>query len=125
MRIQNQVCTYEQAVKLRELGVSQDSLHYINSNHLVFNPEVGKKQNLPSAYTVAELGVMLPEKFKKFIYEHNNTVAYKIKFYEAYGALMDFRFTKPENIQRATDLIYLLEHKIISIELVNKRLTDS
>ncbi len=70
MKLENQVCTLEQAKKLKELGIVQDSLFY----HIECNPNVFEIEQIDensyknydkgdpvfSAFTVAELGEMLP-----------------------------------------------------------------
>src|ERR1044071_3781768 len=70
MKIEDQVCTLEQAKRLKELGVVQESEFYWmkwitvledGTEHewkVVFNKAWGEYY---SAYTVAESGVMLPD----------------------------------------------------------------
>jgi hypothetical protein len=74
MKLEQQVCTLEQAKKLRELGVDAKSyFNWVNhSTHArfsgyewsVFNPQrirdADEIVEVISAFTVAELGVMLP-----------------------------------------------------------------
>lgn len=74
MQLENQVCSLEQAKELKDLGVDQDSLFYWNSVQYPFvtalEVHYGKSDtetitafsvmtSLASAFTVAELGVML------------------------------------------------------------------
>lgn len=77
MKLEEQVCSLELAIKLKELGVPQDSLfwwystpenngtitHQIHSQEDEHEYRDGVKVggNVCSAFTVAELGEMLPE----------------------------------------------------------------
>lgn len=78
MKIENQVCTLEQAKKLKELGITQDSMFYwVNTTQglrLAYKDsykhygivgengtEVTKRMIIACAFTVAELGLMLPQ----------------------------------------------------------------
>lgn len=69
MTKEEQVCTLEQAIKLRELGMPQDSLFYWidrgGQSRLVFEKNIEFIDQLPiiSAYTVAELGEMMPYQY--------------------------------------------------------------
>lgn len=78
MKIENQVCTLEQAKKLKALGIAQESFLYweelhplegcaterlqvhFNTGHPISNSVVKESY---SAYTVAELHAMIPETF--------------------------------------------------------------
>lgn len=67
MKLEDQVTSLELSKKLKELGVKQDSLWYWMTGHekLVSKQYFGeetmlKKDLLRSAFTVAELGEMLP-----------------------------------------------------------------
>lgn len=70
MQLKQQVCSLELAKKLKELGVEQESLFYWDESPDEENAEVffqrGQKDDLfnrryISAFTVAELGEMLPK----------------------------------------------------------------
>jgi hypothetical protein len=99
MKLMNQVCTLEQAKRLKELGVSQDSLYswcgdetkrlmdngkagmavsdwvYIDLTIPPNNQELDHRSMVPNAkpfaaaYNVAELGAMLPGKFQYMDFE--------------------------------------------------------
>ena len=115
MKLKQQVCSLELAKQLKELGVKQESLFYwqeINSKKpkLVQNRNTGNENSNDeakwySAFTVAELGEMLP------------VGAWVIVKTDGAG----FRFTIPPNFideeteadARAKMLIYLLENKFI------------
>lgn len=64
MKIENQVCTLEQAKRLKELGVEQSGvMMYYNSSVgvvLLHKVEKATLDNEWCAFTVAELGEMLP-----------------------------------------------------------------
>jgi hypothetical protein len=66
MKLEDQVCSLEYAKKLKELGISQESLFcYTNDYDLEFLPSEIRNCNICiSAFTVAELGEMLPDEFK-------------------------------------------------------------
>ena len=68
MELEKQVCSCEQAIKLRELGVTQNSLWYwvvtgtrtiISDKQLIASGGLPTNKNVYSAFTVAELGNML------------------------------------------------------------------
>jgi len=70
MKFQDQVCSLELAQKLKELGAKQDSLfYYVPSDVLGYTIQLyaearqssAEKSLVFSAYTVAELGTMLPQ----------------------------------------------------------------
>ena len=84
MKLENQVCSFKLANKLKELGVKQESLFYWmsyyaspnmkgNTWHVDYPVDYdGKHYPRPSnteisAFTVAELGEMLPEKIEATI----------------------------------------------------------
>ena len=75
MELEQQVCSLELAKKLKELGVKQESLWYWNMITKEFKDYEGKSPIIAceiysnsrlwenfSAFTVAELGEMLPKK---------------------------------------------------------------
>lgn len=113
MNIEKQVCTVEQAIKLKELGVDQSvSLGYwffgdtgTNQDHFIVRnkPSDGQDSLCASAYTVGELGVMLGKEALKDHLQDDEPLN--------------------EAIDRANDLICLLEHDEYSPEMVNNRLT--
>lgn len=76
MKLEQQVVSLELAKKLKELGVRQDSLFYwylaknVNNIDLEYRPDSlaghpTHKNNYCSAFTVAELGEMLPRRITK------------------------------------------------------------
>jgi hypothetical protein len=116
MKIEDQVCSLELAQKLKELGVKQSSLFsFIYYKGMTFTGYELKQtawkledQEYVSAFTVAELGEMLPE----------NIITFKFKeMYECCFLNSPHRtnFTfKTEANARAKMLIYLLENGFIT-----------
>lgn len=135
MKLQDQVCTLEQAKKLKELGVEYEDAFwlYIKSNSvsdenyfladITSAEKIGYLKSYP-AFTVAELGVMLPVGFISFkVMAGKEFSCCKLK--ENYPEI-DFSFTSKFNTTeagaRAETLIYILERKLIAVEEVNERL---
>ena len=133
MKLEQQVCTLEQAKKLKELGVEQKVLYQWKVNDVQtvvidtpmamwierYVPPVGNA--FYAAFTVAELGVMLPN------------------YYESHKGAMDdtwycgmleggdgeyFAIEKTESEARAAMLIYLLGNHLTTPEEVNQRLNS-
>ncbi len=129
MKLENQVITIEQAHKLEELGVNAPSAFYWRypTNKWIVEPkgyfheEEEGVEWLP-AYTVAELGVMVPNmvllgyKADDFFDEYMKDVPDN----EREGKFWSLLFT-PEFL--AGLLIWLLENNHTTPEEVNNRLT--
>src|SRR5258706_5692321 len=64
MKLEDQIVSLELAKRLKEFGVKQESLFYWFINQLVYMCDLSKweksKKYIFSAFTVAELGEMLP-----------------------------------------------------------------
>lgn len=159
MKIENQVCTLKQAEKLKELGVVRQSffyyyqcivngretmpiVNYVNfdygeyvENESINNAIYGNTRNeYYSAFTVAELGVMLPD------YEASREKGYEFRPYQQYYShtqRVEWKFdnpftsyrrdtivtsTKTEAEARAAMLIWLIEERHITPDEVNQRL---
>lgn len=159
MKLEQQVCTLEQAKRLKELGVKQDSIFYwietyINRTRkfkvlpkynedgfdLVENESLQgiisgtSKNECYSAFTVAELGEMLPRDYDEVgkyytiadigygldVAEESEIIGFSIV--EAYrDTSIDYPYFHPtkgvyttEAAARAAMLIYLLENKLIT-----------
>lgn len=132
MRIEDQTCTLEQAKRLKELGVKQDSIFcycHVSTSHedsvIDILPTKWNLKDLPDlatthiadAFTVAELGEML----SKVEYEAWGNNAFMTWYtYMPYGWYCGFRNSKKiernhtgyetEVHARAAMLIYLLEN---------------
>jgi hypothetical protein len=144
MKLEQQVCSLELAQKLKELGVKQDSLwwwgyFYEENNALIRRNDVKGKWILfkedekhikdYSAFTVAELGEILPEDY----YSFRNTEKNKwwvIEYEELKEECdecgnIEKAITREETLAdteanaRAKMLIWLIENKYITI-LKNK-----
>ena len=151
MKIQDQVCTIEQAKKLKELGVEQKSLFFWYEDEKlggVFR-SVGMMLNSTeynySAFTAAELGVMLPNTLPvtdSSLVEHQKFYLLRQLFpcedcegyntdYEAVTHDLEYDGTffsskgETEAISRAAMLIYLIENNLITAEKVNENLNKN
>lgn len=116
MKLEDQVCSLELAKKLKELGVKQESLFWWDKgdgieDRLEFSPTQPLTE-LASAFTVAELGEMLP---------FGTTVRvcldgrWEYTFCGIVGKELQNiwkEFTEAD--ARAKMLIYLYEHKLIT-----------
>lgn len=144
MKPEKQVTPFAQARRFKELGVKQQSLFYWGTEStypkgddpvetpvlyyyegiIEWGIEPASVDGLYAAYTVAELGVMLPDKIEGYVYGFNRTIGSgswwikeddDIKYFTGRG----------EAESRAALLIHLLENKIITVEEVNRRLTEA
>jgi len=124
MKNENQVCTLKQAKKLKKLGVEQKSIWHhcfyvkhgmVGSNYGLYHESMvaslledneGDEFDIEfaSAFTVAELGVMLGNKALKI------------------HPQLD---CKNEAIDRADDLINLIDYHELLLEGINERLTHA
>lgn len=139
MKLTDQVCSLKLSKKLAKLGVKQDNLfkwvkYSMNKKPmLIFIPTVkyqleclsGELEYSIPAYTVAELGEMLPNKVK--IHNTESCLVLdrdKKTWGVAYAPFPDtFQEAKTEADARAKLLIYLLENKIISLDKINETQT--
>jgi len=125
MKLEDQVCSLELAKKLKGFGVKQDSYFYwtktvAGKRWKVFTVDYLKhfhkyEEERYSAFTVAELGEMLPD-YCDFTQKHTN-VNTKEVWYRCYYEGTNFWFDeKTEAEARAKMLIYLLETGFIKNE---------
>ena len=154
MKLQNQVCTLQQAKRLKELGVCQDSLFswcgdeeqrlmdngkdglavgnwvFVDSTIPWNNQELDQRQLVPSskpfaaAFTVAELGIMLPDAYESIsAKELSGTVWYGIdengRFYPCEKQY------QTEAECRADMIIHLIESGQLTINELSESLTNS
>lgn len=122
MKLEQQVVSLEIAKKLKDLGVEQKSLWYWvydekDITHQVIRneePFISDYQIKYSAFTVAELGELLP---KDSHYDHCSTVKgyqWRVCAHDrAYRGELGRAFADTEADSRAKMLIYLKEHKLI------------
>lgn len=141
MKLENQVCSLEQAKRLNELGIIQESLFYYCQDIPPNNPSLhyygyaqenipidllfGKQSELStsnlffeySTFTVAELGVMIPDSYYLPVNKGNN--GWWISNIRTED---ESKLASIEAEARAEMLIYLLENSLITAEEVNQRL---
>lgn len=128
MKIEDQVCSLELAKKLKELGVKQESFCFWYKN---YSPDWQLRTDrdclgeywggnlIYSAFTVAELGAILPMKLKykgmNLILQSNckNIVAYRIA--NDLNSYILHQIQDTEANARAKMLIYLLENKLVTL----------
>lgn len=133
MKIENQVCTLEQAKRLKELGVEAVPLYwhycgFMTEKHGIVQYDFVLRYNsahaVYPAFTVAELGAMLPLYY--YSYEGDNGKEWYCLYdgneslYEKY----EFTNSKTEAEARAKMLIHLLETGEITATDCNNRLNS-
>ncbi len=132
MKIENQVVTIEQAKKLTALGVTAEPLywHVIDIDPITPMDIIQKWQHSNfdqcekyPAFTVAELGVMLPSE------THTQRTGSEDSEYDNWEWVDDGNgnangLYNTEVEARAAMLIYLLENNLTTAEEVNQRLTN-
>jgi hypothetical protein len=127
MDIKDQVCSLELAKRLKELGVKQESLFYygrcLNKEYRLtceFDYEyrltcqcgfIFPHSETISAFTVAELGEMLPDKFTTYRDLSKFKGAWTDKASDLIGKLYVISDTEAD--ARAKILIYLIENGLI------------
>lgn len=143
MKIENQVCSRDQAKRLKELGIEQCGyFNYAETrNHIIESWTIdGNEDTFYSAFTVSELGMMLPKRLKA-TWKHPDTTGlggtwesscncplelgynenkrlFTIKY-----ALIQLCSSENEAVARAEMIIYLLEYNLITASEVNQRLS--
>lgn len=138
MKLESQVCSFDLAKRLKELGVKQDSLFYYQNNpyndgeecidlmiveefsknneNLIINTECENDDNPKySAFTVAELGKMLPKSLWTPTSENlmHCRPANRLGFWCVVYNTKVWTEEKTEADARAQMLIYLLEQGLI------------
>jgi len=151
MKLENQVCSLEQAKKLKELGIKQDSLIsffgdetprlmdncavgveygpwiYLDTTEPANNQAESLRQDiqntipLAAAFTVAELGVMLPSETLT-IRRGSEDSEFPNWEWENESHQNGWGTFNTEAQARADHLIMLLEKKLITRDEVNQRL---
>ncbi len=129
MKLKDQVVSFELARKLKELEVKQESLFGYDANgNLMDDKETELARRIPieviSAFTVAELGEMLPPRFtpNRQSYEIFYSLKYSSKWRSGwlaeyrvapYGAVRVSKSAATEADARAKLLVHLIEKKLI------------
>ena len=115
MKLEEQVVSLELAKKLKELGVKQESLFYLHQDGIGvphFHPTEGdcNWSDCVSAFTVAELGDMLPENTNTF----KEPVGKRewVCTRNEPGVMLSFHANTEADV-RAKMLVYLIENKLI------------
>lgn len=116
MKLEDQVTNLELSKKLKELGVKQESLWYWFNRGgeyvLLYDSNVAKLDQLPimciSAFTVAELGEMLPCEYCSTRNQLGDWTCLHLNPDQNTDI-----FTKSEADARAKMLIYLLENNLV------------
>lgn len=139
MKIEHQVCTLEQAKRLSQLGIMQGLSIFFWSDYdgkvqlmLNFTPEDGYKPDAEntcfSAFTVAELGVMLPQTINFYKTQKASIKLSRFNAFTIYynrhssGSNVFMTESKHEAQARAAMLITLLENNIITAEEISQHL---
>ncbi len=132
MKLEHQVVSLQPSQRLKELGFKQESLFYWKrglevgaSNTDELNLHYGRFFNpieikyAISAYTVAELGEMLPEGFWSSKHQTRFECGKNIVEYDNYirgnKPTCDMEYADTEADARAKMLIYLVENKLIKL----------
>lgn len=116
MKLHEQVCTIDQSKRLKELGVKQDSIfNWYKANNgyeLYFGDveDVSKFTTTFSAFTVAELGEMLPVNAISWKYDKDGVKLYRCV---ASDNTYSSGYFDTEAEARAAMLIYLLENGLL------------
>lgn len=118
MKLEDQVCSLELSKRLKELGVKQESLFYwfeqegyLRVGQLQLSRAARGESRLCSAFTVAELGEMLPR--EQWLCRLK-TGEYECAWYDGkkFGARHSEQ-GQTEADSRAKMLIYLIENKLV------------
>jgi len=118
MKLENQVVSLELAKQLKELGFEQESLFYyvtyesgiqLETHKFCCDCSCPEKMNEPNypAYTVAELGEMLPDKYYSKKLKNKFTMFKGLDFVEN-------TFSDTEADARARMIIYLKENNLLN-----------
>ena len=130
MNAKSQVCTLEQAKKLKELGVSGHSVFFhiptdtILKSIITTEPDgihIGRKHY--AAFTVAELGHMLPSLYVSGWFGESPADFNWMVWPNGVSANIEEGETEAQ--ARASMVIRLLERHEITAEQINTRLADS
>jgi hypothetical protein len=143
MKLEDQVCSLDLAKRLKELGVKQESYFFWWATEIEIDgltwwelankePRKGKKirelqgREPTSAFTVAELGDMLPAKWGEIVHNENGAMIWIEKkvgdnmkpFWEIryFGQGSECLCQEDDDIEanaRAKMLIWLLENKLV------------
>jgi hypothetical protein len=135
MKIEDHVCTFEQAKKLKEFGILNESpsLYFMPTGDIYMI--VSTRDEWIPAFTVAELSQMLPDYYLSWRFEETRSgkklwiataiAAPKPPGIDDIHTVHEFdRFGHTQAEALATLLISLLNCEVITIQEVNRRLTQ-
>lgn len=116
MKLEHQVTSLELSKRLKELGVKQESIFFYDKGGLLMRPldPTGNQHTVYSAFTVAELGEMLPSFVETYKTHDEGYNWFCRKFIE--GDITKYEAIQTDKTQinvMAKMLIYLLENKLI------------
>ena len=131
MKIENQICLPEQAIRLKELGIIQDSYFYFVNGKIVQS----KEKEAISAFTSAELTRLLPcsiyseEKSEWYYFiQRDNSILY-ISNKDVVGPREHWKISKYDGWKfvceahaKAEILIIILENYQLPLNECNERL---
>lgn len=120
MKIESQVCTLNQAKKLKELGILQQSYFVWGENNRKVIEEwsiEGNEDVFYAAYSVAEIGIMLKG--------HNTPIYWHVWNEWCFKENNDPRGYGTEASARAEYLIYLIKSNLINVDDCNNELIKS
>lgn len=133
MKIQDQCCTVEQGLRLKELGVFGDSLGCYIGNNTECMPYTfyltaeaytecgsGWYHDRVPVYSVAELGVMLDDEVYMICASPNG----EYRFMQQ-GNPNFITALKTEASSRAALIIILIENNLLSVDNINQRLQSA
>lgn len=130
MKLENQVCNEYRADRLKELGIVQEALFYHTHSEkwgVMPKKSIDFSGHPSAAFTVAELGIMLPDDLSvpgiNYSFYHRHNWKGESVGYTAFGQdPIEQGWYHTEAEARAAMLIYLLENNIITASEVNARL---
>ncbi len=130
MNLDDQVCSFELAKKLKKLGVKQESLFFwrehgeiSHSSKYVDPRDWSKVENIKciAAFTASELGEMLPDYIVDYP-GHGQALQFRkwgtkyiVEYHRVFEAPLRREEATTEADARAKMLIYLLENKLITL----------
>lgn len=147
MKIENQVCTLEQAKRLKEIGVLQESEFYFRMGKIWHFREVTdwpnqeqlsdllqsgqENERIFSAYTVAELGEMLPDLIEQEDKQYELVCikeddCWLCRYVRNNNMLDCFHYAagETEAEARTNMLEYCIESNLTTIDQINKSITQ-
>lgn len=124
MELKDQVCSLELAKRLKELGVKKNSLFYWDS-HCIEELKTQGNYGITSdgeysAFTVAELGEMLPDEYLTIRFSDKKYTATTATMIANYTVMEFYEEDNTEADARAKMLIFLLENNYVKLEDINE-----